>query len=388
MASASITRRRTKNGPRYAVRYRLGGRAYPIRQAGSFIRERDARIRRDFIIAELAAGRDPAVALRALTEIPPRRMLAESFEEFAASRVDVGGKTLALYRNARDRLRSLASLTPEEITPALVQAWIAENSVATDEFSPLSPKSLGHYLSTLRQVLDFCDVAPNPARSPKVRLPEQIKEEIAPPDSDEWTTIRVSLPKRLLLVARFIECEAVRVSEALRLTYGDVDFAGRRVRISRARTKGRTAGQRWLPVPDELLDQIAELVPLEDRHRDRLVFPRLTDNQVRDHIYRACRNAKIASYSPHDLRHRRISLWFAEGFDPQTIKTWAGHAKASMSLDVYGHIVIDPAADEWREFWRAAYAAGRSYGVVSVWSEGDESDREPASRANTSLQEN
>ena len=73
----------------------------------------------------------------------------------------------------------------------------------------------------------------------------------------------------------------VRVSEALKLTYGDVDFANRRVRISKARTKGGTAGQRWLPVPQELLDEIADLVPLGYQHRDRLVFPRLTDNQGR-----------------------------------------------------------------------------------------------------------
>jgi hypothetical protein len=67
MASASITRRRTKNGPRYVVRYRLGGRAYPIRHAGSFTRERDARTCRDFVAGELSAGRDPALALRTLT---------------------------------------------------------------------------------------------------------------------------------------------------------------------------------------------------------------------------------------------------------------------------------------------------------------------------------
>jgi integrase len=228
---------------------------------------------------------------------------------------------------------------------------------------------------------------PNPARSRKVKLPEKVKEEISPPASDEWRAIKAALPKRLLLVARFIECEAVRVSEALSLTYGDIDFAKGRVRISRARTKGGTAGQRWLPVPAELLDEMAELVPLEDRHRDRLVFPRITDNQVRDHIYRACRNAKIAAYSPHDLRHRRVSLWFADGFDPLRVKTWAGHARASMSLDVYAHVVIDPAADEWRDFWRAAYAAERAPGVVSVWSEGDEIDPEAASRLNSTLQE-
>ena len=36
MASTSITTRRTAGGPRYVVRSRLGGRAYPIQHGGSF----------------------------------------------------------------------------------------------------------------------------------------------------------------------------------------------------------------------------------------------------------------------------------------------------------------------------------------------------------------
>jgi hypothetical protein len=116
MASAFIT---TRSGPRYVVRYRLGGRAYPIVHGGSFIREREAKTRRDFVAGELAAGRDPALALRALANAPVRRTLRAEFERFEASRVDVGTKTLALYRNTRDRLRSLANMTPNEITPRM-----------------------------------------------------------------------------------------------------------------------------------------------------------------------------------------------------------------------------------------------------------------------------
>jgi hypothetical protein len=68
MASVSITRRRTKSGTRYIVRYRLGGRPYPITHGGSFSRERDAKTRRDFIAGELAANRNPAEALRAMAQ--------------------------------------------------------------------------------------------------------------------------------------------------------------------------------------------------------------------------------------------------------------------------------------------------------------------------------
>jgi len=76
MASASITVRKTKAGEkRYQVRYRLGGRAYPIVHGGSFPTMKEARARRDFIAGELAAGRNPADALRALAEQATRPVL-------------------------------------------------------------------------------------------------------------------------------------------------------------------------------------------------------------------------------------------------------------------------------------------------------------------------
>jgi integrase len=354
MPSAFITPRTTaKNERRFVVRYRNGGRGFPIVHAGSFQTLKEARARRDLVAGELAAGRNPADTLRALSEPPKRRTLAGEFDRFIASRVDVGEKTIELYGNARDRIvPHLVDRDPSTVTPADIADVVAANS-------DLSPGSLRKYRSTWAQVFDHADVQPNPVRSPKVKLPTATAEEISPPSQADWTLIKQTIAKKLRLVCRFIECEGVRVSEALGLTYGDVDFANARVRISKTRTK-TAAGQRWLPVPDLLLDELDALVPLEDRHAARLVFPTLTKAAVRDGLYLACRNAKIASYSPHDLRHRRISLWVAQGFDPVAVRTWSGHARTSMTLDVYSHVIVDPDADEWREHWAAVYAGERS----------------------------
>jgi integrase len=248
-----------------------------------------------------------------------------------------------------------------------VQTWVSENSTDADDYPKLRRKSLEHYLSTLRQVIDFCDIEPNPARSTKVRLPEEVREEVAPPSAEEWNAIKDNIRKRSSLAVRVTECDGLRLaSETLRLSYGDIDFVSERIRVSQARTKGRTAGQRWLPIPRVLLHEIANLVPLEDRHRNRLVFPNITEAQVRQDVARACRDAGIAHYHPHDLRDRRISLWIAQGIDAVQAKTSSGHTNASMTLDVYAHVVIDPNADEWRDFWHSRYVTGRSPGVVSV----------------------
>ncbi len=65
----------------------------------------------------------------------------------------------------------------------------------------------------------------------------------------------------------------------------------------------------------------------------------LKEGAMRDAIARACRAAKIPYYSPHGLRHRRGSLWHAGGMPARELAERMGHSKASMSLDVYTHVM-------------------------------------------------
>jgi integrase len=354
--SAYITKRKSKNGPRWVVRYRLGGRMTPLQHAGSFKTQRAARARLEAVIAELAAGRNPADMLLAQQAPAPAPMtLAGWFDQFIYSRVDTDPSTLKSYRNTRDRLRSLSRMFPHEVRPADIQTWIAENS-------DLAASTLGKYKSVLNLVFDFADVEPNPARSAKVRMPKRDKAEIDPPSTVEWQAMKPHLPKRSSLVVRWMECNATRVDcEALNLTCGDIDFANGRVRI--VKTKGRTAGRRWLFMPQELLDEIAELVPLEDRHPDRKVWPNLTDDMVRRDMEKACNLAGIAKYTPHDLRHRRCSLWYAQLLDAVGLIRWSGHSKSQVFLENYAHVILDPEADEWKHFWHDAWQRRREVPV-------------------------
>ena len=97
-----ITTRRTKDGPRYVVRYRLGGRAYPIVHAGSFRTLKEARARRDLVAGEIAAGRNPADALRAHRTAPPTPTVVtlDVGGRFLASRIDIDTNTTKNYRSA------------------------------------------------------------------------------------------------------------------------------------------------------------------------------------------------------------------------------------------------------------------------------------------------
>jgi integrase len=92
--------------------------------------------------------------------------------------------------------------------------------------------------------------------------------------------------------------------------------------------------------------EVDETCPPDDRTRERAVFPGVTTDGARNAMDRACRAAGIAHYHPHDLRHRRLSLWHAQGVPARELAASAGHARASMSLDVYSHVLVDD-DDEW-----------------------------------------
>ena len=136
---------------------------------------------------------------------------------------------------------------------------------------------------------------------------------------------------RLLFVT--IEQGALRLGEAVGLRWADVDAAGLRLRLPRTATKRDRA--RWVYLPESLVDAIEATCPLEDRVPERKVFPGITEASAYQAMTRACRNAKVPHYHPHDLRHRRITVWHQSGVPARELAERAGHARPSMSLDVY-----------------------------------------------------
>ncbi|MEX2102535.1 MAG: tyrosine-type recombinase/integrase [Gaiellaceae bacterium] len=92
---------------------------------------------------------------------------------------------------------------------------------------------------------------------------------------------------------------------------------------------------------------MAATCPNEDRSPDRPVFPVTSEQALRNTMARACRIAEIPLYSPHDLRHRRITLWHFGGVPVREIQERVGHARASVTLDRYSHVMpVDEIAPE------------------------------------------
>src|SRR5215207_8658797 len=124
MASAWVERRAAADGRvRYRVRFRAGGREVQHRQGGSYGSMREARIRRDYIAGELAAGRVPDLALTVPERPPTVRELAD---RWTASRIDVADGTATAHRTALKRVLSrIGDLPIDAVTVDTVTGLVA-----------------------------------------------------------------------------------------------------------------------------------------------------------------------------------------------------------------------------------------------------------------------
>jgi integrase len=341
VSSSWIRPRATSRGRSHQVLYRRGGRGFPIETGGTFTIEREARLRRDVIGGWIAAGLDPREQLEALAvkKAPPakrrRKTLADWWPEYAASRVDVA-------ESYRQKLPSIgrqvltpriAGLEPAEITVQDVQAWMAD-------LGPLQPATVKKHVGVLRLLLDFAGADPNPARDKRVRLPRVTRKRIVPPSGRQVLSMLDAIAPKWRLPLVLIEQTGMAIGETLALQWGDVDVAGDRLQLRHEAVKGGYASRaREVQVPGWLMEILDATVPLEDRTAGRLVFPGLSTSAAGNAIERACVAAGVPHFHPHDLRHRRISLWHGQGIPARQLAERAGHAKASMSLDVYSHVM-------------------------------------------------
>ncbi len=348
MASAHIKTVRTKNGARYVVRYRPGGRSSPTRHAGSFRTKAEAEARLRYVRGELAAMREPVLRQAQDTG----GSVAAAFDRHLDRSVDLSLASVKVYRQAQSQLGGLGRRVVAGVTADDVQDWVRRMMDGG-----LAPSTIRTYVSKLRTVLDGAGLEPNPARSVRVKMPSIEREEVQPPSGLELEAMLLELRKtvsnsrtrRYPLVCELIDGSGLRVGEIKALTWGDVDFAGGRLRIARQRTKGKTQGRRFVPVSGRLLASIAELAPLAERTSDGPVFPGLSDDGLRNAMARACVAAGVPDFSPHDVRHRWISRLVLAGVPISRVRALAGHSKASVTLDVYSHVLMDEPAHELAE---------------------------------------
>jgi len=329
---------------RYRVRYRLGGRESATRYGGSFQTMREAKARRDWITGELAAMRVPD--LRLLEHESPVTV-REIAERWKASRVDVSAGTMQTYDVSLGRLLPrLGDMPVENVEPQTVAALVADLHAAG-----LRKQTIRKTVSVLGMVLDHGGVQPNPARDRvTVRMPREERRIVEPPTAEHVEAVIRLLPARYRLPALVLDATGMRVGELDALTWGDLDEPRCRWRIATSKT-GRP---RWVTPPPVLFERVLELCPRDDRHPDRRVFEHVGADKLRTAIGRACTAAAIPAFSPHGLRHRRVSLLHLAGMPWARIAELVGHDDLMTTARTYTHVVADEAELDYSRLLRRA----------------------------------
>jgi integrase/recombinase XerD len=234
----------------------------------------------------------------------------------------------------------------EDVSLALVSAWLGELDV-----EGLGARSARRHLSALRGLMRFVlnegELETDPTTlvsSPKTgrRLPrpltfEQVLSMIEQPDASTARGLRDRAMLSLCYAA------GLRVSELIRLTFGDID---RQRGLVAAFGKGRK--RRLVPLGAITLEHLDAYlaVPQAAPNPQGLVFPSRQGRPLtRQMFWKLVRAAALGAgvpgaVHPHRLRHSFATHLLAGGADLRSVQTLLGHADIS-TTEVYTQVTRD-----------------------------------------------
>jgi integrase len=342
VASTWITGRTTKHGERrYRVEYRVGGREAPTRYGGAFKTKREALERKAWIAGELAAKRVPN--LRWSESTAPT--FTQAAKNWQAARVDIADSTRDQHRIQLEKLlpligsRRTDALTAQDFIDVVAQ--LHANGTARETIR----KTLG----AGAMVLDHVGVKDNPARG--IKLPREEPEQISPPSAADVEKVFRRIPAKHRLALFWLDWSGARVSSVDHVLVSDYDESRRRVRLRAATTKTRRA--LWVELHPALAEAIEASLP-HRRFRDpeARLFADSGADALRTAIAKACKAEGIALWSPHDLRHRRISLLHLRGVSWARIAEFVGQRDLTVTANTYTHVLVDEAEVDYAELLR------------------------------------
>lgn len=151
-----------------------------------------------------------------------------------------------------------------------------------------------------------------------------------------------------MLALLVLDATGVRIGELEASKVGDLDGHRKAWLVRAAVSKTRRA--RRVELPEDLFDAVVERLPArEDRDPTAPLFAGVTADRIRRAIARACRDAGVRHFSPHALRHRRLSLLHRQGVSWAEIGERVGQRSKVVTADRDSHALID-----YREIDRSA----------------------------------
>ncbi len=208
-------------------------------------------------------------------------------------------------------------------------------------------------------------VAQNVARGVTIKARNRDKEPVTIPTKDDIRTMLENVSDRwrpLIVTAIFT---GMRSSELRGLTWSDVDFDKREIRVRQRADKYNVLGppksktsRRAIPMTPMVVNTLREWQLACPKGKENLVFPTSQGNvESHPNIWGRCmvplgRKCGFAGDGPtrpkyglHALRHFYASWIIEQGFSPKKAQTLLGHSSIQMTYDTYGHLFPDPEDD-------------------------------------------
>lgn len=290
-------------------------------------------------------------------KIPTFREIAEDWERI--HREEITSRTwnnyLPHYNNILNRHgnKTIQEVTAQDIT----------NHLITAKSEGYSATIVNSIRSLYRMIFDHAisnDLAQfNPVVS--VRLPKGLKrgKRISPTD-EQFRTIFASVEAPFGLFPVFLLCTGLRKSEALALTWADVDLDRRTIEITKSldytcgakpkiKPPKTEAGIRTVPIVDVLYDL---LLKEKAESKSDLLFPAppstrggkggglMTLRGYEGAWLRYCQETGFIkdgrpSITAHNLRHGTATLMFELGVDELTAQRILGHSRIEITREIY-----------------------------------------------------
>jgi hypothetical protein len=265
------------------------------------------------------------------------------------SRVDVAENTRLQHRSAAQMLiPMLGDQRVDAITPAAVADLVAALTAKGK-----ARETVRKSLLALAMILDHEGVAPNPARDKiTVGLPREESRRSSlrrprtcspfTPYCRHATGCRYSSSTRP-------GCGSASSSSSPGATSMSRGYVGESPEKSRRRdghagSVSRRSSSR----------RCAGLVPRDDRVPERRGFHGFGGDRFRTALTRACTAAGIPTFSPHGLRHRRISLLHLTGVPWARIGEHVGQRNLAVTANTYSHVLADEAELDYADLLEQA----------------------------------
>lgn len=309
--------------------------------------------------------RDPEKLYQKLQEAskPPEEQIL-TFREIAASweRQHREEITVGTWKNYKphydDIIARHGSKRIEEVT-----AQTISNNLQSAKAKGYSATVVNSIRSLYRMIFDYAvahDYAQyNPVIS--IRLPKGLKrgKRVAPSD-DQTKIIIENIDKPFGLFPFFLLCTGLRKSEALALTWDDVDFDSNEISVTKSidytvgakpkiKPPKTEAGNRIVPILDVLKPHLLEaleasescyLFPQPSSQRGGPGGGMMTLRGYEGAWLRYCESAGLVkdgkpSITAHHIRHGTATLMFELGVDELTAQKILGHSRVEITREIY-----------------------------------------------------